>query len=137
MRESTRVNRQAQKQRPAPGALRALLTAAAGVDLPAVGDLVTLTTAPDAGTFPPVATSVTPLQPTVEGVLTRVQPTAVELNVRTVTPEGRASDVPVPVNEPLSLVDVSMLPLASMRATARFTVADEEPGGFAVPDATA
>jgi hypothetical protein len=70
-----------------------------GVDLPAVGDLVTLTTAPDTGTFPPVASSVTPLQPTVEGVLTRVQPTSVELNVRTVTPEGRTSDVPVPVNE--------------------------------------
>jgi len=70
-----------------------------GVELPEVGDLVSVTTPPDTAMFPPIATSVTQLQPTVEGVLTRVQPVTVALSVRTRTPDGRVVEVPVPVSE--------------------------------------
>ena len=41
--------------------------------------------------------NITLLQPTVNGIVTRVRPTAVELTVRTVTPEGQVQEVPVPV----------------------------------------
>jgi hypothetical protein len=67
--------------------------------LPKVGDYVSLAIAPDGTVSPPVATRIAPLQPTVEGVLTRVQPLAVELSVRTMTPDGQIAEVPVPVSQ--------------------------------------
>jgi hypothetical protein len=68
-----------------------------GVELPSVGQTVSLAMATDAPDQAPVAVAITPLLPTVAGVLTRVQPVRVELHVRTRTPEGEAGEVPVPV----------------------------------------
>lgn len=71
---------------------------AEGVDLPRVGQIVSISTTPDGRVLPRPALGITPLQPTVAGIVTRVRPTAVELSVRTVTPEGRVQEVPVPVS---------------------------------------
>jgi hypothetical protein len=71
---------------------------AEGVPLPAVGQIVSIGTTLDATVSPRPAMAITLLQPTVAGVVTRVQPLAVELSVRTVTPEGRIAEVPVPVS---------------------------------------
>jgi hypothetical protein len=69
-----------------------------GVVLPEVGQIVSVATTPDARISPRPAMSLTLLQPTVNGIVTRVRPTAVELTVRTVTPEGLVQEVPVPVS---------------------------------------
>jgi len=69
-----------------------------GVNLPTVGQIISISTTPDGRVLPRPALSITPLQPTVAGIVTRVRPTAVELSVRTVTPEGRVQEVPVPVS---------------------------------------
>jgi hypothetical protein len=69
-----------------------------GIDLPAVGQIVSITTTPDARVSPRPALSVTLLQPTVAGIVALVRPTAVQLSVRTVTPEGEVAEIPVPVS---------------------------------------
>jgi hypothetical protein len=87
-----------------------------GIDLPNVGELVTLTTAPAPAISPPVATRVASLQPTVQGVLTHVRPLAVELWVRTVTPEGIESEVPVPISPDARIYqDGKLVPLRSLK----------------------
>jgi hypothetical protein len=69
-----------------------------GVALPAVGQIISISTTPDRRVLPRPAMSITLLQPTVTGIVTQVRPTAVELSVRTVTPEGRVEEIPVPVS---------------------------------------
>jgi hypothetical protein len=69
-----------------------------GTEMPKVGDVITITVPMDGQISPQPMSSYTPLQPTVAGIVTRVQPTAVELTVQTVTPEGRVMEVPVPVS---------------------------------------
>jgi hypothetical protein len=71
---------------------------AEGIKLPAVGQIVSITTTAGAQVSPRPATSVTVLQPTVAGVVKWVRPTAVELTVQTVSPDGQVEEVPVPVS---------------------------------------
>jgi hypothetical protein len=70
---------------------------AEGIELPVVGQIISITTT-ETPVSPRPATSVTVLQPTVAGVVTLVRPTAVELSVRTVSPDGQVQEVPVPVS---------------------------------------
>lgn len=75
------------------------LRVAEGVELPRVGEVVSIATQPDGQVWTRPVTGFTPLQPTIAGVVARVRPTAVELSVRAMTPEGQVEEVPVPVTE--------------------------------------
>jgi hypothetical protein len=70
---------------------------AEGIPLPQVGQIISITTTETHG-LPRPALSITLLQPTVAGVVTLVRPTAVQLMVRTVAPDGQVEEIPVPVS---------------------------------------
>jgi hypothetical protein len=70
---------------------------AEGIELPKVGDLISLATAPDGRSLPRPATRITYLRPMVAGIVTMVRPLSVELRVRTRTPDGEIVEIPVPV----------------------------------------
>jgi hypothetical protein len=92
-----RVDREARRITLAGAPEKTPIRVVEGAELPSVGQIVSLVVAADSPDSAPVATAVTPLLPTVAGVLTRVQPVRVELQVRARTPEGQATEVPVPV----------------------------------------